>query len=84
MENSIKIIMSFEDADEVQRIFDTDLNVNFTILNRFDFPSGDTTQLELLADSSLYIWYLAKTVEMNQNFNNRIDAIVKKFKNKSL
>jgi hypothetical protein len=73
MEKSIKIFMSAKDANEVQRIFDTDLNASFTILNRFDLPNGEVTQLELIAESTLDIWYLAKKVEMYQNFNNRIE-----------
>lgn len=81
MEQSIKIAMSLEDANEVQRIFDTDLNAKFTILNRYDFSSGDTTQLELIAESTLHIWYLAKTVEMYQSHNKRLEEITKKFNN---
>ena len=77
MKESIKIFMSFEDANEVQRIFDTDLNASFTILNRFDLPNGETTQLELIAESTLDIWYLAKKVEMYQSHNKRIEEISK-------
>ena len=77
MKESIKIFMSFEDANEVQRIFDTDLNASFTILNRSDSSNGETTQLELIAESTLDIWYLAKKVEMYQSHNKRIEEISK-------
>ena len=77
MEKSIKIFMSSEDANEVQRIFDTDLNASFTILNRFDLPNGETTQLELIAESTLDIWYLAKKVGIYQSHNKRIEEISK-------
>ena len=77
MKESIKIFMSFEDANEVQRIFDTDLNASFTILNRSDSTNGETTQLELIAESTLDIWYLAKKVEMYQSHNKRIEEISK-------
>jgi len=77
MEKSIKIFMSSEDANEVQRIFDTDLNASFTILNRSDSTNGETTQLELIAESTLDIWYLAKKVEMYQSHNKRIEEISK-------
>ena len=77
MKESIKIFMSSEDANEVQRIFDTDLNASFTILNRSDSSNGETTQLELIAESTLDIWYLAKKVEMYQSHNKRIEEISK-------
>jgi hypothetical protein len=77
MKESIKIFMSSEDANEVQRIFDTDLNASFTILNRSDSTNGETTQLELIAESTLDIWYLAKKVEMYQSHNKRIEEISK-------
>ncbi len=77
MEKSIKIFMSSEDANEVQRIFDTDLNASLTILNRSDSTNGETTQLELIAESTLDIWYLAKKVEMYQSHNKRIEEISK-------
>ena len=66
--------MTKEDADRVQKIFDRSEDPQFTILSKLEL-SGDGVMLELIADSYLIIWYLAKNVELENQFNKRIKEI---------
>lgn len=77
MENPFKIWMNKEDADLVQDIFNRKDDPKFIIVNRFDIPEyPDSVQLELLAEDSFTIWFLAKEVEMTQAFNRRVKEII--------
>lgn len=79
MENSIKIWMGLQDADEVQKIFDRIEDPGFIILNRYQMKEyPDNIQLELICNSTLRLWYLAKEVEMHQAFERRIKEIMDK------
>lgn len=81
MENSIKICMSKEDADMVEKIFDMDDDPNFTVLNRYNFPGeSDTVQLEIICDCTLHLWSLAKRVEMWETHEKKMKEITENIK----
>lgn len=74
--------MQKEDADEIQKIFDGRENPHFTILRRKDIPimEGENMQMiELFAETTTVIWYLAKEVESNQMFRIKINQAMEKF-----
>ncbi len=75
MENTIKIFMCRKDAQTVQKIFDRSEDPKFTVITYWDMPDSDCVMLELYAESTMYIWYLAKQVEMEQAFDDRIEKI---------
>jgi hypothetical protein len=75
MENSIKIFMDVKDANELEKIFKRRDNPQFIIVNRFDM-SDTCVQMELLAESTMILWYLAKEVQMMQTFDSRMDKII--------
>ena len=77
MDKPIKIFMCRKDAQTVQKIFDRSDDPKFTIVTYWDMPDTDVTMLELYAESMMYIWYLAKSVEMEQAFDDRMEQIKK-------
>lgn len=81
MEQSIKIFLPKKDADEVQRIFDSSDSPCFTILSKFQL-SEDAVQLELIAESTFDIWFLAKRVEMIQDHERRMNELINQTKSK--
>lgn len=76
MNETIKIWMPLEDADRVQKIFDRSELPSFTIIKRFELPEIPRCAcLEIAADSAMNIWYLAKTVAIEEDFDRRMDKI---------
>lgn len=67
--------MSKDDADTVQKIFAQRDDPKFIIVNKHEV-SEDTIQLELLADSIVNIWYLAKTVQVYQDHDERMKKLI--------
>jgi hypothetical protein len=76
MTDPIKIIMSKEDADFVEKLFDQKENPGFTIISKIDSPSGETCQLCMCFESSIDLWFLAKTVESYQSHDRRVAEII--------
>lgn len=74
--------MSMEDADRVQKMFDRSDDPKFSIISRINFEGGEGCLLELIAESYMIVWYLAKNVQSEHEWNERlkstIDAATKK------
>lgn len=80
MTETVKIWMPKEDADIVQALFDRSEDPKFAIVHKFDLDGTDCVELEIVVDSSLNLWFLAKTVALEQEFKRRIDEALEKAK----
>lgn len=72
MQDTLKIWMSIEDADMVEKLFTADPNPNYTVVKRQKIDGADCVMMEFVADSTIHIWYLAKKVQMFQDSDARI------------
>lgn len=72
---TIKFLMPNEDADVLQKLFDQDTEPDFTIIRRFDILDTSVSSVEIVAQSSLTVWFLIKRVESEQEFDRRLKRI---------
>ncbi len=75
MKEPLTITMTKEDADEVEKIFNRNPDPKFSVVGKVPL-SEDTVVLSIIAESGLHIWYLAKEVQINLDFNKRINEVV--------
>lgn len=74
--------MPKDDADMIDYLFSKSDSANYLVVDRFTLSDGNTTIVEIIADSTLHIWYLAKTVEMFQSHEKRMNEAIENCKNK--
>lgn len=72
---TIKFLMPNEDADVLQELFDQDTEPDFTIIRRVDILDTSVSSVEIVAQSSLTVWFLIKRVESKQEFDRRLKRI---------
>lgn len=65
MECHIKIMMSKQDYETVQQIFEESEGPKFTIVNA-EQRANDCVYVELYAESFINFWHLAKLVQLKE------------------
>lgn len=76
-QETIRILMPVEDVSIVQEIFNRTQEPDFTIINSYTLPETTVAMVELAVKSSMTVWFLAKSVEMEQEYNRRFEQFKK-------
>ena len=81
--DTIKIWMTKQDADMVDKIFHRTQEPKFTVVKKIDLGETDEykfIEVEMAFESSMSLWYLAQQVYMELDFDRRMKESIENAK----